>query len=86
MKGKDHTGKEIECIGIVMFGVIFAIGLIKGYKLITHDEIILGVLTIVGGLIVGYLSSILLRGFGRLVDNSERSKELLDEIARRKDL
>ncbi len=80
MGKKDNTGKEIEFVGIVLFALIFAAGIIAGIRFITSGDMPKGIIYIAGGFLTGYISSLFIRGFGRLVNNSERSRELLIEL------
>ena len=78
---KERIGKQIETLGNVLLVVMFAGGLICGLLLVTGGRLAEGCGVIIGGLLAAWFTTLLLRGFGRLVENSDRCAELLQYIA-----
>jgi hypothetical protein len=78
---KPRIGRHIENLGDVLTILIILAGVVYGIYLSYKGSVAMGIAVIVGGLIGGWLSTLLLRGYGRLVENSDRCAELLLYIA-----
>ena len=82
---KERLGKQIETTGTVLLVLGIVAVLIYGFMTIYKlGDTSRGCLIIGIGLISSWLSTLVIRGFGRLVENSEKSAELMQYIASQK--
>lgn len=80
-----RIGKKIKTVATVLFYVLAAASVIGAFYVIinfgqllgTGNAILLGILIALVGCLVGWLSSLMLYGFGELVDNSTIIKDAL---------
>lgn len=80
-----RIGKTIKTVATVLFYVLAAASVIGAFYVIinfgqllgTGNAILLGILIALVGCLVGWLSSLMLYGFGELVDNSTIIKDAL---------
>ncbi len=80
-----NIGKKIKIVAAVMFYVLVAVSVIGGFFLIfnfgsllgTGNAILLGILIMLLGCLIAWISSFMLYGYGELVDNSTIIKDML---------
>ena len=80
-----RIGKKIKIVATVMFYVLAVASVIGGFYVIfnfgslvgTGNAILLGILIALLGCLIAWISSLMLYGYGELVDNSAIIKDLL---------
>jgi hypothetical protein len=72
----NKIGEKIKILAIVICIVGIVASLFVGLLFIADDEILLGITTIVVGVLASWVSVFVLYGFGHLVENSEKMVEL----------
>lgn len=86
MKPKARIGKSIESLGNILMILIFLGGLVAAYFLVTDGQTWLAVAVILGSFALAYISTLFIRGFGRLVDNTDVIREKLELLTWNKDV
>ena len=76
----NNIGKKIKILAKVIFGVEAVLTFIIGLALLGEDAVS-GLLVLIIGPIIGWVSSWVLYGFGELVENVKEIKEVLPKKA-----
>jgi len=78
----DNIGGKIKTLAIAVCWIGIIGSVIAGIVMIADDEdmLLYGLLSILGGPLFSWVGSFALYGFGQLVENSDRSNELLYEL------
>ena len=87
----SHIGRRLQNVAVLIFHLCLVAGGVAGACILFLKAsngdflqgLLLGALCFGAGALVGWLSSCLLYAFGQLVDDNERSVQLLEEIAAR---
>ncbi len=76
----DNIGEKIQnwAFGLFVVDIIFVV--IAGIGSIFGGELLLGLLILCIGPIVSYITTIILMGFGILVENSEDNNDILNRV------
>ena len=77
----SNIGSKIKALATVCTWVGIILSFIAGIVLISMDEQLIfpGLLIMIGGSLLSWLSSFILYGFGQLVENSDKTVELLKD-------
>lgn len=80
-----NPGNKLKSLASLIFAVIVVVFLMIGFAVgIEIDRVLFSLLIIGGiGVIVGWLSSIMLYSFGELVNDVEEIRAAVDEMKRR---
>ena len=73
----ENVGPKIKVMGQVCWVICIIAGIISGIALIGLNQPLFGILAIVSFLISGLIFSLLICGFGELVENSEEIKNYI---------
>ena len=78
----DNAGKKLRDLAVGFFIVESLAAIIGGIVMMAEDSDLIGyaLLTIVGGIIVAYLSGLFLSAFGELVENTTANKEINEQL------
>ena len=73
----ENIGSKIKGLATTIFVIEAIASVILGIVLLATDEalILLGIITLIGGPIVAWVSSFLLYGFGELIDKTSKIEE-----------
>ena len=78
----ENIGSKIKGVARVFFIIGCIISVLAGFILMTNTSyIILGYVVILVGILLSWLSTILLYGIGQLVENSDICAELMSQNA-----
>ena len=84
----DNLGGKIMGLAIITFAIEAIGSVISGIIMCIGDMILLGLLTMVGGVLVAWISSWFIYGFGQVIETTEATHNLLeswhDEYSRSK--
>ena len=78
----EHVGKTLKILAKVCMWIEWIAGLVIGLKFVDLDEIGLGILIMVGGVIVGWITNIITYAFGHLVETNQEISEYCDYMMR----
>jgi len=65
-----NIGGKIKTTAAVFCWIIIIASVISGIVMMANDEVAAGLIIIVAGSLIGWVSSFMLYGFGELVENS----------------
>ena len=78
----DRIGEKIKIVAKVIFWLGVAVGFIVAYFVGEAGNNYVGMFIFLVGILVSWLGTYLLYGFGELVDNSSKILDRLDRLAR----
>ena len=74
-------GYKIETVASVVCAIGIIISLMAGFVLVVeHNQMLIGLIIALGGILVSWLSTILIYGFGTLVRTNEEMKNKIDNL------
>lgn len=78
----DRIGEKIKTVAKVIFWLGVAVGFIVAYFIGEAGNNYVGIFIFLVGILISWLGTYLLYGFGELVDNSSKILDRLDRLAR----
>lgn len=79
-----NTGMKLNKLAWIFFVITAVSGVISGCILMAdghEDEILIGIVLILAGIILGYVGGLVLAAFGELVDAAQNSERYLSVMA-----